>query len=174
MLELFTTFMRIGLFTIGGGYAMIPLIQQKVVDEKHWVTQDELVDLIAIAQSSPGVFAANISIFIGYRLKGTPGALFSTLGVCLPSFFIILVIAAFFNQFGDNPVVASIFRGIRPAVVALIATPVFRMARSAKIGFHNAWIPLVCALAIWMLSVSPVYIVIIAGLAGFTYGQLLK
>lgn len=174
MLELFTTFMHIGLFTIGGGYAMIPLIQQKVVEEKHWVTQDELVDLIAVAQSCPGVFAVNISIFIGYRKRGVTGALCSSLGTALPSFCIILAIATFFSNFTDNETVISIFRGIRPAVVALIAAPVFKMAKSAKISWHNIWIPIVCALLIWKFGLSPIYVIIVAGIAGFTYGQLIK
>lgn len=174
MLELFTTFLRIGLFTIGGGYAMIPLIQQKVAEEKKWITQEELVDLIAVAQSCPGVFAVNISIFIGYRRFGVAGALCSSLGTALPSFIIILAIAQFFSRFTDNETLLSIFRGIRPAVVALIAAPVFTMARSARIGVRTIWIPVVCAIAIWLIGFSPIYIIIIAGIAGFTYGQLIK
>ena len=98
MFDLFKTFFQIGLFTFGGGYAMIPLIEQKVVDEKHWVGHEELVDLIAVAQSCPGVFAVNISIFIGYKQKGVWGAFLSTLGACLPSFIIILLIAFAFMQ----------------------------------------------------------------------------
>ena len=120
MLELFITFAKIGLFTIGGGYAMIPLIKQTVVDEKQWATEEELMDLIAVAQSCPGVFAVNISVFIGYRMKRLPGALMCAIGAALPSFLIILAIAAFFRQYRENPVVESIFRGIRPAVAALI------------------------------------------------------
>ena len=174
MLELFITFAKIGLFTIGGGYAMIPLIKQTVVDEKQWATEEELMDLIAVAQSCPGVFAVNISVFIGYRMKHLPGALMCALGAALPSFFIILAIAMFFSRFRENPVVASIFRGIRPAVAALIATPVFRMARTANINIYNVWIPIVAALAIWLLGFSPVYVILIAALGGYTYGQLLK
>ena len=174
MLELFTTFAKIGLFTIGGGYAMIPLIKQTVVDEKKWATEEELMDLIAVAQSCPGVFAVNISVFIGYRMKRLPGALMCALGAALPSFFIILAIAMFFSQFRKNPVVASIFRGIRPAVAALIANPVFRMARTANINIYNVWIPIVTALAIWMLGFSRVYVILISALGGYTYGQLIK
>ena len=174
MLELFITFAKIGLFTIGGGYAMIPLIKQTVVDEKQWATEEELMDLIAVAQSCPGVFAVNISVFIGYRMKRLPGALMCAFGAALPSFFIILAIAIFFRQYRENPVVASIFRGIRPAVAALIAAPVFRMARTAKINTYNVWIPVVAALAIWMLGFSPVYVIMIAALGGYAYGQLTK
>ncbi|HBC28701.1 MAG TPA: hypothetical protein DC006_03330, partial [Prevotellaceae bacterium] len=97
--DLFRNFFHIGLFTIGGGYAMIPLIQQKVVEKKKWVSEAELVDLMAVAQSCPGIFAVNISIFIGYKLRGVKGALCSTLGACLPSFVIILSIAMIFQQF---------------------------------------------------------------------------
>ena len=172
--ELFKTFFQIGLFTIGGGYAMIPLIEQKVVDEKHWLGREELMDLMAVAQSCPGVFAVNISIFIGYKLRKTPGALLCTVGTALPSFVIILAIALFFQQFRNYSAVESIFRGIRPAVVALIAAPVFRMAKTARICRYNVWIPIVSALAIWLLGFSPVYVVILAALGGYTYGQLMK
>ena len=174
MFDLFKTFFQIGLFTFGGGYAMIPLIEQKVVDEKHWVGHDELVDLIAVAQSCPGIFAVNISIFIGYKQKGVWGAFLSTLGACLPSFIIILLIAFTFFQFRDNPWVEKFFKGLRPAVVALIAAPVFRMAKSAKINRYNIWIPIVAAFLIWKLGVSPIFIVLAAGVSGYVYGKYLK
>ena len=171
---MFLTFARIGLFTIGGGYAMIPLIEEQVVQRKAWVTSEELIDLIAVAQSCPGIFAVNISIFIGYRRRGTLGALVCTLGTVLPSFLIILAIALLFRQFRDNEIVARIFRGIRPAVVALIAAPVFRMAKSAKVNRYNIWIPVVAAIAIWLLGVSPIYVILLAGIGGYVYGQYIK
>ena len=171
---LFTTFFKIGIFTLGGGYAMIPLIEEEVVNRKQWVTKDDLLNLIAIAQSCPGVFAINIATFIGYKLHKTHGAICTTIGTALPSFLIILAIAIFFAAFKDNPVIAAFFRGIRPAVVALIAVPTFRMAQQAKIGWTNCWIPIVCALAIWALGVSPIYIILIAGLAGYLYGMYIK
>lgn len=173
MFELFITFAKIGLFTIGGGYAMIPLIKQTVVEEKHWTEEEELMDLIAVAQSCPGVFAVNISIFIGYKMRRTPGALICAMGAALPSFVIILLIALFFYRFRENAMVERAFLGIRPAVVALIAVPVFKMARTAKIGWHNVWIPVLAALAIWMLGINPVYVILVAALGGYTYGQLL-
>lgn len=174
MFELFLTFAKIGLFTIGGGYAMIPLIKQTVVDEKEWATEEELMDLIAVAQSCPGVFAINISVFIGYRMRRLPGALMCATGAALPSFLIILLIAVFLRQYRENPTVASIFRGIRPAVAALIAAPVFKMARTAGINRYNVWIPVVAALGIWLLGFSPVYIILIAAIGGYTYGHLIK
>ena len=155
--ESFKTFFKIGLFTLGGGYAMIPLIEEEVVNKKHWVTKDDMLDLIAISQSCPGVFAINIAIFIGYKLKKVRGALAATAGTALPSFLIILIIAMFFHQFSDNKVVAAMFRGIRPAVVALIAVPTFNLAKRAQLNIFTAWIPIVSAMAIWLLGVSPIW-----------------
>ena len=172
--SLFSTFFKIGMFTLGGGYAMIPIIEAEVVNKHKWVTKEEFLDLIAISQSCPGVFAINISIFIGYKLKKVKGALATALGTALPSFLIILAIALFFQQFKDNEVVAAIFRGIRPAVVALIAVPTFNLAKSAHLTWANCWIPIVGALAIWLLGVSPVYIILLAGLGGYLYGTLIK
>ncbi len=171
-LDLLTTFFRIGLFTIGGGYAMIPLIQQKVVEEKKWVSEEELIDLMAVAQSCPGIFAINISIFIGYKRNGIAGATLCAAGTALPSFIIILLIALLFQQFRGYPLVESMFRGIRPAVVALIAAPVFKMGKTAQLNRFTIWIPIVAALLIWLLHVNPVYIIILAGLGGYVYGKL--
>ena len=171
---LFSTFFKIGLFTIGGGYAMIPMIEAEVVDKYKWVSKEEFLDLIAISQSCPGVFAINISIFIGYKLRKVKGAVVTALGTALPSFLIILAIALFFQRFKDNEVVAAIFRGIRPAVVALIAVPTFNLAKSAHLTWANCWIPIVGALAIWLLGVSPIYIILAAGLGGYLYGTLIK
>lgn len=171
-LNAFGTFFKIGLFTIGGGYAMVPLIEEEVVNKKHWITKEDFIDLLAVAQSVPGVFAVNFSIFIGYKLKRFPGALALALGAILPSFLIILSIALFFHRFKEYEAVENIFKGIRPAVVALIAAPTFSMAKSAKICRYNVWIPIVSALLIWLLGVSPVYIIVAAGASGFVYGKL--
>ena len=133
-----------------------------------------MLDLIAIAQSCPGVFAINIAIFIGYKLRQERGAIATTLGTALPSFLIILAIAIFFKQFEDNKVVAAIFRGIRPAVVALIAVPTFRLGQRAKLNKFTIWIPVVSALLIWALGFSPIYIIIIAAIGGYIYGRVSK
>lgn len=172
--SLFTTFFKIGMFTLGGGYAMIPIIEAEVVDKYKWVQREEFLDLIAIAQSCPGVFAINISIFIGYKMKGVSGAVVTALGTALPSFMIILLIAMFFHRFQDNPIVAAVFRGIRPAVVALIAVPTFNLAKSANITWATSWIPIGGALAIWLLGVSPILIILLAALGGWLYGALIK
>ncbi len=172
--DCFSTFFRIGLFTFGGGYAMIPLIEANVVDRRGWVGREEFIDLLAVAQSAPGIFAVNMSIFIGYRLRGLRGAITCALGTVLPSFLIILGIALSFSRFREYPVVESVFRGIRPAVVALIAAPVFRMARTARIGWTNMWIPVVSALFIWLFGVSPIYVIILAGFGGYFYERFVK
>ena len=172
LLKLFTTFFKIGLFTFGGGYAMIPLIEREVVQRYRWVSGTEFVDLLAIAQSAPGVFAVNISVFIGNKLRGTRGALAAALGCVLPSVIIILAIALFFGRFRHIAVVNNVFMGIRPVVVALIAVPVFNVAKSARIGWATAWIPVLSALLIVALGVSPIYIIIVAGIAGFVWGKI--
>ena len=170
--ESFKTFFKIGIFTLGGGYAMIPLIEEEVVNRHRWVSKDEMLDLLAIAQSCPGVFAINISIFIGYKLNKVRGALATTMGTALPSFMIILAIAMFFHQFEDNHVVAAMFQGIRPAVVALIAVPTFNMGKRAKLNKFTIWIPIVSALLIWLMGVSPIWIIIAAGIGGYIYGRI--
>ena len=170
--ESFRTFFKIGMFTLGGGYAMIPIIEEEVVNRHKWVNKEEMLDLIAIAQSCPGVFAINISIFVGYKLRKVRGAIATALGTALPSFLIILAIAMFFHQFEDNRVIAAMFRGIRPAVVALIAVPTFNLAKSAQLNWFTVWIPIVSALAIWLMGVSPIWIIIAAGIGGFLWGKL--
>jgi len=170
--ELFSTFFKIGLFTIGGGYAMIPLIEEEIVNKKQWLSKEELIDLMAVAQSCPGIFAVNISIFIGHKHCGTKGALLCALGAIMPSFLIILAIALFFQQFREYELVNKFFMGLRPAVVALIAAPVFRMAKTAKVNRYNCWIPLVAALGIWLLKVNPIYVIIAAAVGGFIWGKV--
>lgn len=169
-LDSFLTFFKIGSFTIGGGYAMIPLVEKEVVNNKQWVEKEEFLDILAVAQSAPGVLAVNMAIFIGYKLKGLKGSIVTALGTILPSFLIILLIAIYFVNFKDNPVVERIFKGIRPTVVALIVIPVFNTAKSAKITYKTVFIPIVAALLIWLLGVSPVYIVLAAALGGVAYG----
>jgi chromate transporter len=164
---------RIGIFTIGGGYAMLPLIQREVVD-RGWMSKEEFIDLFAVAQSLPGVFAVNISIFVGYKLKKLTGSVICALGTILPSFLIILAIALFFTQFRENEWVEKAFKGLRPAVVALIAVPVITTARSLRLRGWVLVIPVVVALSIWLLSLSPVYIIIVAAAGGLYYRMYLK
>ena len=166
--ESFKTFFKIGIFTLGGGYAMIPLIEEEVVNKKQWASKDEMLDLIAIAQSCPGVFAINIATFIGYKLNKTRGAIATTLGTALPSFLIILAIAIFFSQFKDNPYVERAFKGIRPVVISLIAIPMVNMARKSC---KNIWTWLLAAASLVLvafLNVSPIYIILCVLVLGFS------
>ena len=172
--RLFKTFFKIGAFTLGGGYAMIPIIESEVVDRHKWISREEFIDLIAVAQSCPGVFAITISTFIGYKLQKTRGAVSAALGAALPSFLIILLIAMCFHRFMDVPWIAAMFRGIRPAVVALIAVPTFNLAKNANLTLSNCWIPVMTALLIWLMGVNPIYIILAAGIGGYLYGVLVK
>ena len=149
---------------------MIPIIQSEVVDKQKWIDEKEFLDLIAIAQSCPGVFAINISTFIGYKMRKEKGAICSALGTALPSFLIILLIAMCFHRFMDVPWIAAMFNGIRPAVVALIAVPTFNLAKSANITLANCWIPVLSALLIWAMHVNPIFVIIAAGVGGYIYG----
>lgn len=170
-IRIFLLFFRIGMFTIGGGYAMIPLIEDELIRKKKWISQEDFVDLMAVAQSSPGIFAVNIAIFIGYKLKGSRGSYACALGAIMPSFLIMLLIALFFQSFKEFTIVENIFKGIRPAVVALIAAPTFTVAKSSKINRYNIWIPILGALLIWIWGFSPIYVIIIAGIGGYLWGR---
>lgn len=145
---------------------MLAVIEGEVVDKRHWIEKEDFLDLVVLAQTAPGILAVNISILTGNKIAGKRGALVSALGAVLPSFITILAIALFFSRFQDNEWVRRAFHGIRPAVVALIAVPVFSLAKSAKIGWKTVWIPIVVALLIWQLGVSPIYIIIVAILSG--------
>lgn len=170
---LFLTFLKIGVGTIGGGYAMLPLIQREVVD-RGWLSKEDFIDLFSVAQSLPGIFAVNISIFVGYKLKKNMGSVVCALGTILPSFVIILLIATFFTQVQNNEWVEKIFKGLRPAVVALIAVPCITTARSIKLNYLTMIIPIAAALLIWMGGISPVWIILTAIAGGVVYGLKIK
>ena len=172
--QIFSTFFKIGTFTLGGGYAMIPLIQKEVVDRKGWLQEDEFVDMLAIAQSSPGPIALNTAIFVGYKAGGNRGVVFSSLGTILPSFIIILAIAMMFTDFKDNPGVERVFKGIRPAVVALIAAPLWQMGKAAGITRRTVIIPVAAALLIWLTNLSPIYVIIAAITGGIVWWKFKK
>ncbi len=157
--EIFLTFAKIGAFTIGGGYAMLPVIQSEIV-KRGWLREDDFTDIVALAQSAPGLLAVNISIFTGHKLRGTKGSIVATLGSILPSFLIILVIAMLFSGYQDNPAVIKVFKGIRPVTVALIAVPMITMAKKANKKWW-AWIlSAVSLVLVAFLNVSPIYILL--------------
>lgn len=157
--QIFMVFAKIGAFTIGGGYAMLPIIQSEIV-KRGWMKDEDFTDIVALAQSAPGLLAVNISIFTGHRLKGIAGAITATLGSILPSFLIILTIAMLFSGYQDNPVVIRIFKGIRPVVVALIAVPMLDMAKSANRKWWGWVISLTAMILVGFMKVSPIYILI--------------
>lgn len=171
--DLFVTFMKIGGFTLGGGAAMVPMMEREVVDKHHWLTREEFLDIYAVAQATPGIFAVDMASHIGYKYGGTRSGIWAALGVVVPSIVIILAIAIVFSQFKDNPWVEAFFMGVRPAVVALLAVPVFTMAKGAKIRWSNCWIPIVSTLLIWLCGVSPAIIIAIAGIGGYIYGKFI-
>lgn len=173
-LQLFLTYFKIGTFTLGGGYAMLPLIQREIVERKHWISEEEFVNMIALAQAAPGLIAVNSATFIGWRCGGWKGVLGAVLGAVLPSFVIILTIAMIFSEWKNYPAVEAIFKGIRPAVVALIVAPLVGMAKREIVSkkaaknsepqtINNAWfllVSLVAALLIWLVGVNPVWVIL--------------
>lgn len=171
--KLFFTFLKIGLFTIGGGYTMVPLIEREVVDKK-WLDREDFYDLFTITQTLPGVFAVNIAIFVGFKLKKFRGALACAMGTILPSFCIILLIAIFFTQTQDNIYVQKAFKGLRPAVVALIIVPCISAAKASKLTSKTIVIPIIATLLIWQFDVSPIYIILGAAIGGVIYSFKLK
>ncbi len=157
--QLFGVFAKIGAFTIGGGYAMISLIQNEIVRRK-WLSEDDFSELITLAQTAPGLLAVNISIFTGFRLRGVKGSIVATLASILPSFLIILAIAMAFSGFQDNPTVIRIFKGIRPVVVALILVPMINMARKSDDTWWKWTLSAVVLALVGFLGVSPIYILL--------------
>ena len=139
---------------------MLPLIQREVVDNRRWIDEEEFLNMIALAQAAPGLIAVNSAIFIGWRVGGWKGMCGAVLGAVLPSFLIILAIAMLFREWKELPAVEAAFKGIRPAVVALIAAPLFKMAKSAKISWLTALIPVAAALLIWLGHVNPVWVIL--------------
>lgn len=173
-LQGFLTFFRIGLFTIGGGYAMIPLIEQEVVERHKWIAREEFLDMMALSQAMPGVFAINFSICIGNRLRGLRGSVAFASGVVLPSLLIILLLAMFFRTFAGNAVIEAVFKGIRPAVVALIAVPCVKLGKAAKITLASAWLPIMVTVLIAIVGVSPVYVIVLVAVGAYLYGRYLR
>ncbi len=160
LFDIFKTFFKIGVFTFGGGYAMIPLIGAEVIDRRGWIAEKDFLELLTLAQSAPGPIALNTAVFVGYKMQRYAGALAAVMGVVVPSFTIILIIAMFFSDIRDNQWVDAAFRGMRPAVVALIVAPVIGLAR----GMHAALIAV--AAAVWYWGFSPVWLLLAGAAAG--------
>ncbi|MCI5480600.1 MAG: chromate transporter [Lachnospiraceae bacterium] len=170
--DLFLTFARIGGFTFGGGYAMLPMLQKEVVEARHWATEDELMDYYAIGQCTPGIIAVNTATFIGYKQRGILGGIAATLGVIAPSMVIITVIAAFIKGFADIPAVAHAFAGIRACVCVLIFNAVVRLGKKSLISKTAVAIFCVILALSLFTDLSPALLVILAGLFGVINGKI--
>ena len=176
ILEIFAVIFKIGLFTIGGGYAMLPIIQKEVVETKEWMDDEEFLDALSLTNSLPGPLAINSATFVGYRVCGVKGALAAVMGAASPSVIIILIVAMIFSNLTEYTVVQYIFNGIRPAVVALILYAVIKLAKSAKITEYFNWrVALAAAAAIAVFGLHPIVVVIAAALYGlFIRGTVVK
>ena len=170
--QIFLTFAKIGSFTIGGGFAMVQMMEREVVEKKHWLDHEEFMDTLVVAQSTPGLFAIDMASHIGMKLKGVTGGVVGAIATALPSIVTILLIAIFFQTFKDNLYVEKVFMGVRPCVVALILAPCFNMAKKAKLNKFNFWIPIVAAILIAAFGVSPIWCILAAGMGGFIWGKL--
>ena len=169
---IFLSFFKIGLFTFGGGYAMLPLIERELITKRKWIEQKEFLDLLTLAQSVPGPIAVNTSVFVGYKVRGLGGAVAALLGSVLPSFVIILAIALFFADVRQNPVVDAAFKGMRPAVVALILAPIIHLSKGL-----GAWRFVLASLALgatWYFGFSPVYLILVGAVGGLGWTFCLK
>lgn len=164
--ELFIIFARIGGFTFGGGYAMLPMLQKEVVENKKWATSDELMDYFAIGQCTPGIIAVNTATFVGYKIKGVPGGIIATLGVVSPSLVIITVIAAFLQNFQDIVYVQYAFGGIRAAVVALILSAILKLSKKSVVDIISGVIFVFVTLLSVFTDLSPAIFVVVAGVCG--------
>lgn len=169
--QLFATLFKIGLFTFGGGYAMFPLLERELVEKKGWIEKEEFIDMVAIAESTPGPVAINTATFVGFRRAGIPGSLAATLGVCLPSFLIIYAVSLFFDRFLSLSLVAAAFRGIQVCVVFLVFWAGIKLFRILKPGFFNAVVLVTvfaCMALFSLFSVrfSSIFYILIAGALG--------
>lgn len=166
VLRLFLTFAKIGAFTFGGGYAMIPLMQREIIDTTGWLTMKEFADIIAIAEMTPGPVAVNSATYVGYKLAGVGGAAAATTGVVFPSFVIILAVAALFVRFKDSPLVKAATMGIRPAVAALIAAAALSVAKVAFVDAAGPIITLLVLVAVYRARLHPILAIVLAGMLG--------
>lgn len=165
-LDLFRAFFRVGILTFGGGYAMLPILRREVVETHPWCTDEELADYYAVGQCTPGIIAVNTATFVGYKLAGASGGIFATFSLTLPSFIIILVIAAVLQSFADYAVVKNAFAGIRVAVTALIVNAVIKLLRSSVVDKLTLFIFVAVTLLATVFSVSPIVFVLASALCG--------
>jgi chromate transporter len=174
LVDLFVTFLKIGTFAVGGGPAMLPLIEKDAVYNKKWISKEEFVDMIALTQSIPGPIAVDTSVYIGYKVAGIAGSIAAVFGAIFSAFVVVLIIAMYFVNINQNKNVEAVFMGIRPAVVALLAVPVLRMGKSSKINRKTIIIPIVTVILVAFFNINAVYIIIASAIGGLIYGLFRK
>lgn len=166
-LQLFATFFKVGLFSFGGGYAMLSMMQQEVVSINNWVTVPEFVDMVAISQITPGPISVNMSTYVGYKLAGVAGSAFATLGCVSPSIIIMLIITRFFFKFQNNKYVEDAFLGLRPATIGLVAAAAILVTQGAFIDYKSLLIFGVAFFLSYKYKLDPILMTIVSGIAGF-------
>ena len=166
LMELFLLFLKLGAFTIGGGVAMIPLLQHSLTEDKKWFSTEEIVDIIAVCQSLPGVIAINMATYVGYKKKGFIGSVVATIGVTLPSFVMILLIAAFISNLGDNPVVNGAMAGLRAAALGLVLVAIIQMSSVVFKGLYQVALALLAFVLIAVFNINTAYVILICMIIG--------
>ena len=167
--QMFISFFKIGAFTFGGGYTMIPIIEEEVVNKRKWITKEEFMDILVVSQSFPGAMAVNCSTFVGYKIGGIIGGIMGLLGVVLPSFIIILIVAAFFMQFRNNYYVDLVFKGISAAVPILVLAGVISLSKGVEKNIRNGIIIVIALIALIFFRVNPVIVIIAAAIYGAVF-----
>lgn len=173
LFELFKSFFIVGILTFGGGYAMLPMLEREIVDKHNWVTMDELTNYFAIGQCTPGVIAVNTATFVGYKQKKTLGGIVATLGVITPSVVIILLLSGLISLVIDVAIVKSAFSGISVAVCALMINSLYKLAKTGIKDVYTGIVAIVSALVSVVLKLSPVFIVIVAGIVTVIYKKII-
>lgn len=164
LLELFLIFLKVGAFTFGGGFAMLPIIQEEIVDKKGWIKEEDFINSLVVAQSSPGPIAINLSIYTGHAVAGIKGALVASLGSILPSFVIILVVVKYLYQYRNNQIVDSVFKGVTPAIAGLIVAAVYKLMKSGNMGMDKLLMGILTFVIILVFNITPIYLIIAGGL----------
>ena len=173
LFSLFLTFLKIGAFTFGGGYAMIPLIEREVAEDKKWITKDEMLDMVAVAESTPGPIAVNAATFVGYRVGGFFGALLATLGVILPSVLIIIGVSFVLDAVRDSKIVADMFRGIRAGVLALVIKALISMYKQSKKSVFAYVVMAAAFVCVAFAGIGAIPVLLFCGAAGAVYSFIL-
>ncbi|MCM1990336.1 chromate transporter [Oceanirhabdus seepicola] len=167
--QMFFCFFKIGAFTFGGGYAMIPLIEKEFVDNKGWISKDDFVDIIVLSQSLPGALAVNSSLFVGYKICGVLGAILALLGVVIPSFCIIIIISILFMKFRDNPIVIQGFNGIKAAVPMLVLFAIISLSKSLKKNIPTLSIMVISIFLLLYFNLHPIFLIIFSIFCGIIF-----